>query len=81
VNELPALFTRAAKLWRGAADEAMSRHVVRAGQAGGSGLARGQPGRLVPTQSPPQIWIIRSKMLIPDLLDLRRVPLAARPLS
>jgi MarR family transcriptional regulator for hemolysin len=32
MNELTALFTRAAKLWRGAADEAMSRHGVRVGQ-------------------------------------------------
>ncbi len=32
MNELTALFTRAAKLWRGAADEAMSHHGVRVGQ-------------------------------------------------
>jgi MarR family transcriptional regulator, organic hydroperoxide resistance regulator len=32
MNELTALFTRAAKLWRGAADEAMSQHGVRVGQ-------------------------------------------------
>ena len=32
MNELTALFTRASKLWRGAADEAMSRHGVRIGQ-------------------------------------------------
>jgi MarR family transcriptional regulator, organic hydroperoxide resistance regulator len=32
MNELTALVTRASKLWRGAADEAMSRHGVRVGQ-------------------------------------------------
>jgi MarR family transcriptional regulator for hemolysin len=32
MTELTALFTRASKLWRGAADEAMSRHGVRIGQ-------------------------------------------------
>jgi MarR family transcriptional regulator for hemolysin len=32
MTELTALFTRAAKLWRAAADEAMSRHGVRVGQ-------------------------------------------------
>lgn len=87
MNELTALFTRAAKLWRSAADEAMSRHGVRVGQNfvlevlwETDGLTPGELAERLRVSTRPSSRRDFSG-LIPDLPDVRAMPLAARPLS